>query len=168
MSGSVRAVEPRPSPLARSVRLYLDHLAVERGLAANSLAAYRRDRTAADSLFRQALAINPGELAPYYCLYKIHTYMGSLDYAADVATEGLNEAVKQAGWPDDPRAWPEATHAQDGPGRFALYTLKALTFIELRRGNEEAARQYLDLLSQKDPYGCVGWKVVEELANGAA
>ncbi len=43
MSGSVRGVEPRPSPLARSVRLYLDHLAVERGLAANSLAAYRRD-----------------------------------------------------------------------------------------------------------------------------
>ena len=43
MSGSVRPVEPRPSPLARSVRLYLDHLAVERGLAANSLAAYRRD-----------------------------------------------------------------------------------------------------------------------------
>ncbi|MFN8147017.1 MAG: site-specific tyrosine recombinase XerD [Candidatus Nanopelagicales bacterium] len=36
-------MEPRPSPLARSVRLYLDHLAVERGLAANSLAAYRRD-----------------------------------------------------------------------------------------------------------------------------
>ncbi len=43
MSGSVARVEPRPSPLARSVRLYLDHLAVERGLAANSLAAYRRD-----------------------------------------------------------------------------------------------------------------------------
>jgi integrase/recombinase XerD len=33
----------RSSPLARSARLYLDHLAVERGLAANSLAAYRRD-----------------------------------------------------------------------------------------------------------------------------
>jgi integrase/recombinase XerD len=35
--------EPRPSPLVRSVRLYLDHLAVERGLATNSLSAYRRD-----------------------------------------------------------------------------------------------------------------------------
>ena len=33
----------RPSPLARAVRLYLDHLQVERGLAPNSLAAYRRD-----------------------------------------------------------------------------------------------------------------------------
>ena len=33
----------RASPLARAVRLYLDHLTVERGLATNSLAAYRRD-----------------------------------------------------------------------------------------------------------------------------
>ena len=35
--------EPSPSPIARTVRLYLDHLTVERGLAANSLSAYRRD-----------------------------------------------------------------------------------------------------------------------------
>ncbi|MGD9657895.1 MAG: hypothetical protein AB7U61_09720 [Methylocystis sp.] len=137
-------------------------------LLQQGVAAYRRDRAAADRLFKQALSLNPGELAPYYCLYKIHTYMGSLDFAADIATEGLKEAVKQAGWPDDAREWPETTHAQDGPGRFALYTLKALSFIELRRGNQEAAREYLDLLSKKDPLGSVGWKVVEELADRTA
>ena len=32
-----------PSPLAAPIRRHLDHLAVERGLAANTLAAYRRD-----------------------------------------------------------------------------------------------------------------------------
>ncbi|MGH3734735.1 MAG: site-specific tyrosine recombinase XerD [Micromonosporaceae bacterium] len=34
---------PPAAPLARAVRGYLDHLAVERGLAANTLASYRRD-----------------------------------------------------------------------------------------------------------------------------
>ncbi|RNL63690.1 site-specific tyrosine recombinase XerD [Nocardioides marmoriginsengisoli] len=34
---------PVPSPLVRAVRTYLDHLGVERGLAANTLSSYRRD-----------------------------------------------------------------------------------------------------------------------------
>jgi integrase/recombinase XerD len=48
MSGSVGRVtdaapQTRPAPIERAVRLYLDHLAVERGLARNSLLAYTRD-----------------------------------------------------------------------------------------------------------------------------
>jgi tetratricopeptide (TPR) repeat protein len=128
--------------------------------------AYRRDRAAADRLFRQALSKQPSELAPYYCLYKIHTYMGSLDTAAEIATEGLKEATRQAGWSEDPRLWPDGNSGADGPGRFALYTLKALSFIELRRDNKEKAMEYLDILAKKDPRGSVGWTVIVALAEG--
>lgn len=136
-------------------------------LLQQGVVAYRTDREKADSLFKQALALTPEELAPYYCLYKIHTYMGSLDYAADVAAEGMKQASRQAGWPSDPAAWPAQVDAQDGPARFALYTLKALSFIELKRGHSETARAYLDILSRADPQGSVGWKVIEELAQNS-
>ncbi len=136
-------------------------------LLQQGVVAYRTDPEKADSLFKQALALTPQELAPYYCLYKIHTYMGSLNYAADVAAEGMKEATRQAGWPSDPAAWPSAAEAHDGPARFALYTLKALSFIELKRGHRETAKDYLDILSRADPQGRVGWKVIEELAQGS-
>ena len=41
--GAETAAGPRSTELARAVRTYLDHLAVERGLAANTLTSYRRD-----------------------------------------------------------------------------------------------------------------------------
>jgi len=137
-------------------------------LLQQGVVAYRTDPAEADRLFKQALTLTPQELAPYYCLYKIHTYMGSLDYAADVATEGMREATRQAGWPSDPAAWPSEAEARDGPARFALYTLKALSFIELKRDRRDIALQYLGVLSRLDPEGGVGWKVIQELAQGSA
>jgi hypothetical protein len=135
-------------------------------LLQQGVVAYRSDRAKADQLFREALARTPQELAPYYCLYKIHTYMGSLDYAAEVAAEGMKEAARQAGWPTDPERWPAPADAQDGPARFALYTLKALSFIELKRGDRAASLEYLRILAQTDPQGSVGWNVIQELASG--
>jgi len=129
--------------------------------------AYRSDREKADRLFREALARTPHELAPYLCLYKIHTYMGSLDFAAEVAAEGLQEAARQAGWPSDPKLWPSGPEDHDGPARFALYTLKALSFIELKRDRREIALEYLQILSRADPRGSVGWKVIQDLALGS-
>jgi tetratricopeptide (TPR) repeat protein len=135
-------------------------------LLQQGVAAYRRDHARADDLFRQALAAAPAELPTYFCLYKIHTYQGNLDEAQAVAERGLREAARQAGWSADWRQWVPETPLPDGAGRFALYTLKALAFISLRKDDQQGARHMLDALQQLDPAGCVGWPVVAALADG--
>jgi hypothetical protein len=135
-------------------------------LLQRGVAAYRTDRTMADALFKEALSSAPQELAAYYCLYKIHTYMGNLDYAAVVARDGMTEAARQAGWSVEPTDWPPGKEAEGGPARFALFTLKALSFIELKRDNRQAALDHLATLKRLDPKGSVGWTVISELAQG--
>lgn len=128
--------------------------------------AYRRDRDRADALFRQALATAPAELPVYFCLYKIHTYQGNLDEAEAAAWAGLKEAASQAGWEADWRLWVPHDILPDGPGRFALYTLKALAFIHLRQNRPDEAGEKLEALKVLDPTGAVGWPVVAALAEG--
>jgi tetratricopeptide (TPR) repeat protein len=128
--------------------------------------AYRQDRGRADSLFREALAADPTQLPTYFCIYKIHTYQGNLDAALDAAEAGLREAAAQAGWPVDWRAWRPEPRVPEGPGRFALYTLKALAFIRLRRNEQGRAGEILDALRRLDPAGVVGWPVVADLSRG--
>jgi hypothetical protein len=136
-------------------------------LLQQGVVAYRTDRLRADRLFRQALDIAPDALAAYFCLYKIHTYMGNLEIAKAVALEGLREAARQAGWPEEPRLWPVDQSDADGPARFALFTLKALSFIELKRGNRAKADENLRILARTDPTGSVGWPVIAALAAAA-
>src|SRR6266571_4113360 len=111
-------------------------------LLQQGVAVYRHDHAKADGLFRQALAAAPAELPIYFCLYKIHTYQGHLD---------------------EPQL-----AVPDGPGRFALYTLKALAFIHLRRDEQHQANQMLAALRRLDPTGAVGWPVVAALAEGVS
>jgi hypothetical protein len=135
-------------------------------LLQQGVAAYRRDPGAADRLFRQALTAAPTELPIYFCLYKIHTYRGNLEQAQSIAERGLDEAARQAGWDLNWRNWRPQLPLPEGPGRFALYTLKALAFIQLRKDDAQAARELLDALRQLDPAGAVGWPVVAALADG--
>jgi len=134
-------------------------------LLQQGVVAYRHDRSRADTLFRQALAAAPNALPIYFCLYKIHTYQGHLDQAQTAAENGLKEAASQAGWPLDWRQWQPQAVLPDGPGRFALYTLKALAFIHLRQDKPRQASEMLDALNQLDPAGAVGWPVVAALAE---
>jgi tetratricopeptide (TPR) repeat protein len=130
--------------------------------------AYRKDPEAAEVLFQEALALDPAQLPVYYCLYKIYAYRGLLDNALAVATVGLNEAARQAGWSDDFRAWERAAVSSGGPEHFALYTLKALAFIHLRRGETDCAQACLDKLAELAPNREVDFTVVAALAEKVA
>ena len=135
-------------------------------LLQQGVAAYRRDGAAADRMFRSALAAAPRELPVYFCLYKIHTYQGNLEEAQAVAELGLKEAADQAGWDPDWRRWRHKTQMPEEPGRFALYTLKALAFIHLKQNKKDQAVEMLEILRQLDPSGMVGWQVIAALAEG--
>ncbi|MFZ2156514.1 MAG: hypothetical protein WAV72_10390 [Bradyrhizobium sp.] len=137
-------------------------------LLQQGVAVYRHDRAQADRLFRQALAAAPAQLPIYFCLYKIHTYQGHLDQAQIAAESGLREAASQAGWDADWQQWQPQGVVPDGPGRFALYTLKALAFIHLRQNDPHRTNQMLAALQRLDPAGAVGWPVVAALAEGVS
>jgi hypothetical protein len=137
-------------------------------LLQQGVAAYRHDRNLADRLFRQAKDAAPEQLPVYFCLYKIHTYQGNLDMARAAAEEGLRVAARQAGLSADWREWTAQSAILDGPGRFALYTLKALAFIHRRLSERPQALAILDALRELDPRGEVGWPVVAALAEGTA
>jgi len=137
-------------------------------LLQQGVVTYRTDPVQADALFRQALAAAPEQLAVYFCLYKIHTYQGSLDEALAIAELGLQEAARQAGWGPDWHKWRAQGAYSDGPGRHALYTLKALAFIHLRRNEPAKAEAVLGKLAELDSAGVIGWHVVAALAAGVA
>jgi tetratricopeptide (TPR) repeat protein len=137
-------------------------------LLQRGVAAYRSDHGAAEALFQEALAAAPEQLPVYFCLYKIHTYQGNLDQALNIAEEAIKVAAGQAGWSSDWREWRTDFAPGEDAARFALYTLKALAFIRLRRDEKARAVEALRVLETVDPSGLVGWPVVAALADGVA
>lgn len=131
---------------------------------------YRHDRAAAGARFEAALAADPAALATYYCLYKIHTYNGRLDDALEAARAGLHEASRQAGLALDWSTWTreDVSSASAGPAHFALYTLKAMAFIHLKRQEIEDSRRCLDQLTRLGEIESVGGNVIAELAKAVA
>jgi tetratricopeptide (TPR) repeat protein len=135
-------------------------------LLQRGVVAYRSSPALADQYFQQALSSAPDVLPVYFCLYKIHTYQGDLTGALMAATQGLAEATRQAELDSDVCAWSGPIEAAEGPLRFALYTLKALAFIHLKRGARKEASRLIEQLRRLDPEGRVGWPVVADLMAG--
>jgi hypothetical protein len=137
------------------------------GLVAQAREAPREE--AAAILWTAALSA-PDSLPIHYLLYKLHAGLGELEPALKAATQGLKAAAKAAGLAAD---WTQvqtgdADFGSPGPARFWLFTLKALAFIHLRRGEPELSRQLLAHIQQLDPSDAVGASVVRSLLERCA
>lgn len=133
-----------------------------------AVSAYRHDRVAGEAGFRAAILADPTALAPHYCLYKILTYQGRLEEARAAAETGLALAASAAGLAPDWRRWQAADVPETfgGPIRFALYAMKALAFIHLKRGERAVAQALLAKLADLGRLETVGGTVIAELAAG--
>jgi hypothetical protein len=120
------------------------------------------------ALLWTAQALAPGCLAVYYTLYKHHAGRREFELAERAAWRGLHEAAARAGLAADWRvvATPLAAEVSQGePGRFWLFTLKALAFIHLRSGRPEQARELLHKLDACDPEARIGGDVIASLLD---
>ena len=119
-------------------------------------ASHFTDPAAAEAAFRAAIALAPGTLPAYRCLFKHHNRKRQFEAAYQTALDWLAEATQQAGIAADWHDWTIA------PGS-ALAALKGYAFIQLRRGNQAEAAAALDVLLRLDPEDGVGGSVVAAL-----
>jgi tetratricopeptide (TPR) repeat protein len=117
----------------------------------------------------QAQQLNPEQLEVYIALYKFYFYKYRLDEAEKVALLALKMCAKVGNFAADWRMLTsESTDwtVHQGAARVYLYTLKALSFIHLRKMQPEQAEQILAKLDELDPLDQVGGSVLRALAAG--
>lgn len=134
-------------------------------LLQQGVAVHSSDPARARAFFRTAIEVAPDVLPSYRCLFKLQNKLRDFDAAFDTAVAGLARAAAQAGLNTDWSAWNGADLAAAPltSGRFLLQFLKALAFIQLRRGNEDAAATALAKLQELDPEDGTGGSVIAAL-----
>lgn len=144
----------------------IDHLPEEaHALLQRGMDLHRSDPAGAELLFGIARSLAPASLPLYRALVKFYNRACAFDAAYDMAALGMAEAARLGSLPPDWRAW--TPDRLDGPtASFALLTLKAMAFLELRRGNTAASVEILDQLQRLDPSDGTGSSVVAALAAG--
>lgn len=128
-------------------------------------AARGAPRAEAGAALWTAVLTAPQCLPPYYLLYKFHASQGELDQAHEVARKALAVAARQASIDLDWRSVQpgDADFMTTGPARFWLFTLKALAFISVRRGERAIALELVNKLRTIDTGDRIGFGVVEAL-----
>lgn len=160
MSSAVHVMEERV--------LFAREIKPEVNACLQAAVAYANDFERARELLYEARDLDPDQLEVYTALYKFLFYRGHLDEAREVAEESLARAALRGGFAVD---WQRLDihsgdwSVDDGPARTYLYSLKALAFISLRRGEQAQGKELLDKLNELDPQDQVGGSVIRQLAE---
>ena len=103
--------------LSRAVRTYLDHLAVERGLAANTLSSYRRDLARYDEfLAGQGIDDLDAVTEATVAAFLVSLREGSEGHPPLSATSAARERTMGSAMPQPPPSWCPETPAASVPG----------------------------------------------------
>ena len=122
----------------------------------------------ARELFYRARDMQPDQLEVYIALYKFCFYRGHLNEAELVVHDALKQSAQRGGFCDDYHQLNSASTdwlMQEGAARVYLYSLKALAFICLRKGDSDTAMQVLTKLQELDEHDQVGSSVVMDMAE---
>jgi tetratricopeptide (TPR) repeat protein len=133
------------------------------------VAASHADKAQAEKLFKQAQQLDRSCLQTYFALYKFYFYQGRLQEAEREVICALEEASRQGNFPYEYRRLAKQSFQWDmyasEAALFYLYTLKALAFIKLRRGQEAEAQLILAAIAELDPEDRCGGSVIMSLAE---
>jgi tetratricopeptide (TPR) repeat protein len=127
------------------------------------------DTQLAETLLWQAQRADPNALPVYFSLYKFYFYKGNLEQAELATRMALLTAAMHGGFNAD---WcslqADSADWQDyaAPAHFYLFSLKALAFIRLRRGDTEESSSILAKMLELDPGDSVGASVIRSIAEG--
>lgn len=133
-------------------------------------AMHYADAERAEASLLEARALDPSCLPVYFALYKFYFYQSRLQEAEAITLQALLASARQADIPED---WQQlSAHTIDwsdirAPQHFYLFSLKALAFIRLRRGEADQANALLRKIEELDPRDSVGASVIRTLAAAA-
>lgn len=127
--------------------------------------ARTRDPQEAERLLWEAQRKDPACLPVYFAMYKFYANAKRFEEAQNAARLALAEAARQAGFSADWAALTDEPLYESEAGLFYLFSLKALSFITLRRGSKDEATTLLAHLHRLDPEDRSGGSVIRALAE---
>ena len=120
-----------------------------------------------ENLLLDAHSMMPEKLEVLVALYKMYAYSNRFDESLQRINQVLALSSAKEGFPQDWREleagsrWSNVT----GAARLYLYSMKATGFVQLRKGNVDAAMAVLLKLQELDPMDQVGSSVVLDMAQ---